>query len=382
MLKNAKLVGVNVNSEEYHKVLPGNERGKPGFIMSSTPLRSFAVCPSKWVTPIVAEDGTISYYDRAGTASTKWGNLFDCFVLTPQQFDERYVLQPDTYDTEVNACPKCGSVSDAKSCRKCGLEREPKTVTEPWNNKKDECQEWRAEREKDGQIVITKTELFNVKQSAKRFLEYPGIKDFIDGCFKQVHITAEWHDPDTGLVVPTQCLIDLLPNPDSEQAIVDPLILKCVADLKTTMNAAPLAWRSWAHKAGYEIQAGWNIAHVIAATQNNPRDITSFAFLLSENYAPWQPGKRMMTYDPIEKKGDVDAGIRQFTKMMQLYCKCLKTGKWVGYDDHDEAASGWTIVQPDPYKEMNEQFAPRFVFDEEERKEEQSESEDRPDFIL
>lgn len=362
MIKNARIVKVDAEPEEYRSNAP---RGDKGFKHSSSSLRLFWRCPDKWRTPIENEDGTTSWWEgTSGTVSTKYGDLFDCLVLTPQQFDRRYSIQPKTYGAKANACPSCGSVSDAKTCRKCDTPRVEKVVQKPWNNNSDDCRPW-VEKQ-NGRTIITESELFKARQGVKRFLAHPGIRQFIDGCHKQVWIEAEWHDPKTNIAVPLKCLIDLLPNPDSDQAIVDPSFARCVADIKTSCNAAPGAWESWAHKAGYEVQAALNIDMAAAALK---AEFDSFEFLISENYPPFQPARESMTNDPIEKSGDVDSGRRQYVGMLEAYCMCLKTGKWPGYGDHDEAANGVSICRPDPFKEQSRMFSRKFVFDESEPEE-------------
>lgn len=346
MIKNARLVAKDVAPGDYHKPDEKNPRGSAGFSVSSSSLRLFYFCPDKWRHPITNEDGTTTFYERAGTDATDWGNLFDCYILSPSQFKDRYAaIPPDV--------PRKPSTAQRRAKKPS-----PDTLSAiEWWDKFDKVN--------GDKIVITDSDIYKVRQAAKRLLEFPGMKDFIDGCDKQVWIAAEWHDPGTGLIVPTRCLIDLLPNFESEYAIVDPLFSKCVADLKTTKNAHPASWERWAHAVGYEIQAAWNVDHVISALK---REIVSFHFLLSENHAPWQPGRRTMSNDLDEKTGDVDSGRRQYEKMMADYCQCLKSGKWPAFDDHDEALGEgdvkWTAVRPNPYAEQARMFGPKFVFDE------------------
>ena len=344
MLKNARIVAKDVNPDQYHAPIKGKERGTPGYPVSSSSLRLFFYCPDKWRSPIEHPDGTVTWYERAASEATDWGNMFDCFVLTPTQFSQRYVVIPP----DAPRKPSSAQINAKKRSP------ESERSVEWWQD---------FEEKNRGKIVIDDGDIYKVRQAAKRFIEYPGMADFIGGCDKQVWIEAEWHDKETGLIVPTKCLLDLLPNFESEYAILDPLFPKCVADLKTTKNAHPASWERWAHAVGYEIQAAWNVDHVIAATG---REILSFHFLLSENHAPWQPGKRTMENDVFEKKGDVDSGRLQYEKMMADYCKALKSGFFPGYDDTDEALEGgWTVVRPNPYAEQARQFGPRFVFEEE-----------------
>lgn len=344
MFKNCKILAIGANPNEYHA-----QTAKPGekaFAVSSSSLRAFFACPSKWVNGWVLPP----------SASLEYGSLFDCIVLTPQLFDQTYTLQPSSYLSKVMKCPQCESVSDAKKCKACGVARVEGTIEKAWNNNSDTCDAWVEEQAKAGREVVSHGALTEAQTAAKRLLADEPIKRFLDACQRQVWLVGEWHDEETGLIVPVKCLIDLVSKEDSA-------FPKALGDLKTTKNAAPLAWASWAHKAGYEIQAAWNTDIFVAATK---REITDFCFVLSENSAPFEPGRRYMSQDlldPNQDMGDIASGRRQYKDMLRGYCKCLKTGKWPGFDDTDEASlSGWTLVSPNPFDEQRRLYAPKYAF--------------------
>lgn len=366
--QNCKIEGVGVNPTDYlkHDVA----RGEPNFVVSSSSLRSFFCCPSKWREPIIAQDGTVSYWEFAGSKSTEWGDLFDCLLLTPTQFNGRFAVTPAVYDFVANICPDCGSESKAKKCKPCNREREPKLITREWSGQSDYCKKWKAEMEAIGKTCISRKDHYNVQQAIKRFMLDPVLGPFVEASEVQVWIKGEWKDEKTGLVIPVQCLVDIVPRADSEFA-------KCAGDVKTTVNARVIPWEKWCHAAGYDVQAAWNTDMLIAATN---REILEFCFLLSENTAPWQTGRRMMTQDlPVSDsdQGDIAEGRRQYRAMMAVYCKCLTTGKWPGYDDTDESTQGWSVVSPNPYAAQARQFAPKFDFNEDPS--EESEPSDNPE---
>ncbi len=370
MFKNCSIVAVSANPTEYQSIQPGCERGQPSFVMSSSALRSFWTCPSKWVTPITDADGNVTYWEFAGSKSTEWGNLFDCLLLTPEQFKDRYAVQPKTYATTVLQCPNCQSVTEAKTCRRCKVDRVPTTLEQPWSLHSEECKQWKADREAEGKIITNERELFKVNQALARFRRDENFSTFLDNSETQVWVKGEWHDP-SGIVVPCKCLIDIVPTLASIRH-------KSIADVKTTKNARPMSWEKWAHAAGYDIQAAWNIDMFVAASN---REILQFCFLLSENEAPYEIGRRMMDQDILEPsmdQGDIAAGRRQYVRMLADYCACLKKQKWFGYDDTDESSKGWTLVRPNPYAEQARQYSPHFAFEEEDEK---PEIETDPDVI-
>lgn len=358
MFKNCQIIGVGVNPDEYHQIPAGCERGTSKFVLSSSSIRAFHANPDKWRTRIVAEDGAVSFWEFAGSKSTEWGNLFDCLLLTPDQFQDRYAVQPSVYLSRVLKCPSCGSVTESKTCRNCKCERVEKDVEQDWSPRSEHCVAWREEQEEAGRTIIKRGDLFAVNQAIKRFMADPDFAALVNESEHQVWISGEWHDP-SGLVVPCKCLLDIVPTGTSA-------FHKSLADVKTTKNASVIPWEKWCHAAGYEIQAAWNYDMFHAAVPQ--REITNFRFLLSESEAPFVVGRRIMSIDlldPERDMGDVASGRRQYKKMLFDYCACLRTGKWPGYDDTDEAISGWSVVTPYPFQEQARQFHPKFQFEEE-----------------
>jgi len=362
MFKNATIKTVNADALDYHK--PQAPRGSKDFVMSSSALRLFAAFPSKWRAG----------YELPPSASLEYGSLFDMLVLTPDQFPKRYMVQPEKYQSKTLRCPECGSISDAVKCNKCKKPREETLVEKDWSNNSDTCRKWVQDQKDKGIEIITSFDYNDASAAKKRLLADAQIKRFLDACQKQVWVVAEWKDEATGLVIPVKCLIDLVARTDSE-------FPKSIGDLKSTRNAHPLAWAKWASFAGYDIQAAWNTDLFVAATG---REIVNFCFVLSENFAPWEIGRRFMSQDidePGMDAGSIASGRRQYRAILADYCQCLKTGKWPGYDDTDEAsADGWTLVQPDPYSEQRRLFAPKYVFTEPETEDNTPESDD-PDLI-
>lgn len=349
MFKNATIKSIGANPLEYH--IQAAKRGEPGFVMSSGHLRKFFEGPSKWVRGAEIEK----------TDSMEYGSLFDNIVLTPELFEMAYAIQPVNYESKVMKCPQCGSISDAAKCRSCKVERIEDVIEKPWNNNSDTCTAWIGEQAKAGREVVTSGTLLEAQTAKKRLLEDEKCRRFMDACQKQVWCVAEWHDEETGLVVPVKCLIDFVSKADSA-------FPKSLGDLKTTKSAAPIAWARWAHHAGYEVQAAWYTDIFVAATR---REIVNFCFVLSENTAPFEVGRRFMSQDidePGMDEGDIASGRRQYLEMIRGYCQCLKSGKWPGYDDTDEASGdGWTLVKPDVWAENRRLFAPKYMFKEPEK---------------
>jgi len=360
MFQNAKIIGKAVRQAEYQP--QPCERGEAGYAMSSSALRLFDACPSKWVRG----------FNPPASQSLEYGSLLDCVVLTPEHFKDVYALQPDTYETTGMECPNCKSVTDSKRCSKCKCERVEVKITKPWSNQSTTCAAWTEAQKQAGKEVCTAAELADAQAAAKRLFSDPIIGDYINESDKQVWIAAEWHDAGTGLVVPVKCLVDLLPRRTSE-------FFDGAGDLKSTKCAKKISWERFAEAVGYNVQGAWNIDLVQAALPNESR--RNFSFILSENHHPWEPSREMMENDDDPQSSSLMANARaKYRRIMANYCQCLKHKKWPGYADNDEASDGWNIWRQDPWSAERDMFAPRYNFAGEETQPEETEEAEIVDF--
>jgi len=294
MFKNCKIAGVRVNSDSYHSNKA--PRGTPEYVMSPSSIKAFAGCPSRWKAG----------YEPPDSDAKQFGNLVDCLVLTPEQFDSRYAVMPSTY-------------KDAKT----GEEK-------PWNGNSNVCKEWLGEH--DGLEIVSRDGLAEAQGAVRRLGEDETLTTFLGASQRQVHVTGEWHDK-SGVIVPVQCLIDCVPKKDSE-------FQKCLGDLKTTRNAAQPAFSRWCYTASYHIQAAFDLALYTAATGE---DRTDWVFLLVENYAPWETGRRLLGQDLLQ------IGTQTYEHALSKYARCLKSGVWAGYDLPEE----FSIINAEPWMEFN-----------------------------
>jgi len=336
---NVKVMSKDTNPLDYLR--QESTRGKLALPMSSGSLRTFSHCPSRWRAG----------YESPDSEAKQFGRLLDCRLLTPEQFEARYAIQPEKYKSEDGA-------------------------DKPWNNNAKVCRAWVADQMAAGREVVKRSEVNACDVARGRMMLDEVIKAFSECSNKQVWLAGEWKDDATGLVVPVKCLIDYVPRKDTEFA-------NCLGDLKTTRNAEHMAWQRWCYQAGYFIQAAFNIAMYVAATGE---DRNTFCFILQENYEPWETAKRMLSQDFLA------LGTAAFTTMLENYCACLKYDRWPGYDDHDEAGvltdmpieirpqsiQGWSWVRPDSRMAEREAFAPHFNFSPASEPEPEQEPEDIP----
>lgn len=315
MITNSKIVSKDTNPADYFAQKPGSF-GTPEFVMSSSALKSFGQCPSRFKAGYLPPDSD----------SKTNGSLIDCLVLTPSMFADRYIMPPATYPALVKG----------------------KAVVKPWNWNADHCKEWR-EVHGVGKEVVRQKDLDEAKVAVARLAQDPIMARFIDESDKQVYVTGEWHDKETGLVIPVRIMLDLVPRKESE-------FYQCLGDLKTCANASLVPFQRNAFKFGYHVQAALYRDVYQDATGE---DRNTYCFLLQENYPPFETGKRILTQD------FQDIGKATYTRLLANYCQCLKTGKWPGYDDTDESIQGWGMCAPEPWMAENAAMMPQFGFEEE-----------------
>lgn len=291
MLKNCVIKAVLVDPMGYHN--QEAERGTPEFVMSPSSLKEFAHCPSRW------KNG----YKQPDSDAKDFGNLLDTIFLTPTLFQHRYALKPETYTDS-----KTGEIKK-------------------WNGNSNTCKAWLEDHA--DKAVVTAYEVQEAQLAAKRLAADETIEEFVKVSDKQVHLIGQWDDPDTGVIVPVQCLMDLVPKGDST-------FQKSLGDLKTTRNASQGAFAKQVFTFGWHIQAALDIDLFVAATK---QDRTDWIFIAVENYPPYAIGRRLLSQDFL------DIGRATYRDSLKRYARCLKTGVWDGYDAPEE----FSLVQPQPW---------------------------------
>jgi len=309
MFKNAKVIGSIVNPDVYHNQQAA--RGAAEFFMSPSSLKQFGQCPERWKLG----------YNPPESDAKSYGSLLDCLVLTPELFESRYVLQPETYTNE-------------------------KMEVKKWNNNATKCKEWNERQV--GKKVLSQHELQQATTAKNRLMADEVIASFINASDKQVLVEGEWHDEETGLVAKVRCLMDLVPRKDTE-------FYKSLGDLKSTRTAALIPFQRDVYKMGYHVQGAFDLDLFTTATGE---DRCNWVFCIQESYPPWQTGKRLLSEDYLE------IGRAEYKRLLRLYCKCVKTGFWPGYDDNEIACQGWTLVSPEAWMASEDAFSFKYEFPE------------------
>jgi PDDEXK-like uncharacterized protein DUF3799 len=341
--QNCKIAGVNVDPTAYHAEREKISRGRPEYVMSPSAMNAFRRVPSRWFRGWTPKE----------TKAKDFGNLLDCRALTPDLFRERYVVEPATYPCEPT-------------------KRDPRTE-KPWRYGANYTDAWYETQVAAGKEPISSVEVTEIDAAIERlFTPVDGddtIQRWFDSCQVQVQVTGEWMDEGTGLVIPVSALLDFVPQRDSE-------FRACLGDLKTCTSAHPLKFQRQAFDYGYHIQAAFDLDIFNAATGE---ERNTWCFILQENFAPWEPNRCM--YGQAGDMGQpsfVDLGREErfggYEAILKLYAKCLKTGKWPGYNSMGYEAQGWAILSPEPFMAERSQFGPQFEFSKEEEEQEQEET--------
>lgn len=293
-LKNAEIV----QGQHAYKAQTA-KRGTDGFIMSRSSLHDFMENPRRW------RDG----YRDGDTSATEWGSLIDCLVLTPERFDALYVVHPDTYEKDVST------------------KKEPNKVeVKDWHPASHTCQQWIADNAK-GRTVIAKEDLERGKQAASVIAADADAQDILWSAEKQVLMTAEYHDPETGVVVALQSLVDIVCGASSRYS-------ESLCDFKTSRNASPKFWAREVFNYGLDMQGALYLDIFNAATGDGRFE---FRHIVQESLPPYAVGHRLLSEDFLS------LGRMRYLNALRRYCQCLNSDTWPGY----EAPGVPTITRPE-----------------------------------
>ncbi len=297
-LRNAKIVAENVDPNIYHRRDPNIKRGDMEYVMSCSELVEFANCQGRWKAGY--KDGD----NEDKTKSLEWGSLIDTLLLDQERFDDKYAICPETY------------VNDTGDEKK-------------WNGNANDCKEWL--RQHKNKNIIKEKKIDEAVAALKRIRQDEIIANVLTASRFQVMVIGDYHDEKTGIIIPCRALIDLLPPDES------------IVDLKTCRSAQHEAWKRQIYQFGYHIQAAFYLDLYNSAMPDDKR--IEFIHILQENFSPWETGRRMLSEEFLT------IGRVNYEYALRLYCKCLATKTWPGYDDGEDGnqINGWTIVEPESY---------------------------------
>jgi hypothetical protein len=279
-------------------------------------------------------------YRPQQSSSMSWGADIDSLVLTPVQFNATYAVAPTHYESESNVCPKCGSASDSKSCRKCGIDRVATTVRKEWTWASETCKAWRSRQEAAGATVLSAEDYAKRLEAVRVLQECEAVRLLLDNSSKQVALSGTYVV--NGVEIPVRALLDIVPNASHE------VFGGMLFDLKTSHTADPAKWSRVVIEHSLHVQAAFYLDLYNAATGEKRTD---FGHVVQEKFAPFEV---MQPFGFLA--GDfIAAGRVAYRTALETYADCLPLQKqqWPGYATTED-----TVKLPEPLGLFFQRIAP------------------------
>jgi hypothetical protein len=167
------------------------------------------------------------------------------------------------------------------------------------------------------------------------------ITEFLESCNNQVAVSLDYHDDETGLVIPVRGLIDLVPKAGTK-------FENSLGDIKTTGDASHWKWGRTAYEQGYHYQAALYLDLFNAATGEQRNE---FRHIVQESDYPFELARRLLPEEWIA------VGRENYLSDLGLYAKCLRRDGFAGYEELDlmrglpnrHNIDGWTVSEPEPW---------------------------------
>lgn len=287
----AKIVGVNVDPDEYHSETV--KRGDPALPMTKTNLWQIGLNPIRW----------LNGYESPETDAKDDGALVDALFLTPDKFENRFAVYPATYPDTKTGDPK------------------------PWNNNANFCKEWKAEQ--GANVFVHHDDLNGARIAVGKLWADQQVKAIMAGAAVQVHVAGIYHDSTYEIDIPVKVLADIVPA-------VDGPFGKYIIDFKRTRSVKPDGWPTQVFNLGMHVQAALTLDLYTAATGD---DRVCFRHIAQENYPPFHIEHQLLDSSWLE------LGRAFYLEALNLYACGLRRGQWAGYASRSRI-DGANWVQP------------------------------------
>lgn len=298
--------------------------GHPDRCLNAKDLIAFGYSPLRWQ---LAEPET-----EASKPTTT--ELARTLVLAGPDRVHPFVRRPDTIQAMRNTCPKCESRSPAKVCRSCGVARRNVVVEVPFGATVPECAQWIKGQEAQQRVTVTGNTFDLSAEVAAGLIADPLVAE-LKGCSDHlVLIRGLWQDNATGIKIPVESLIDLVPREGTawDQSL-------CTVDV--TQDCTPRLWAQRAQYRGLHVRAA--LAQALhAAVSETPRPQHLWA--LVEVGGGHMTGHRRASPDMILE------GRSALQNLLAAYARCLQTGVWPAFDAAGTGGlDAWAEVHLEPW---------------------------------
>lgn len=244
------------------RIDPKTYHALPG--LSYTGIKDFERSPSHFLSALAGE--------RVETPAMKFGSAYHAYLLENPVFQSQYVVRPDG----LNARTKEGMA-------------------------------WAAQVGA-GQEVLSYDENQKIRGMASVLWQHPQWKILSPGSEREIALI--WKDDSLDIWCRTR--IDLLQP-----------ALRVPVDLKTAVDARPVAFTKAALTHGYHIQAAWTLRGLKAVTGHEHE---TFIFLVQEKEEPYA----IQVYEALPEF--LEYGNMRINDVLPRYAECLHTNVWPGYD--------------------------------------------------
>ena len=222
---------------------------------------------------------------KEDTAAMKFGRAVHAYLLTPDKFDDDYVIAPD-------------------------VDRRTKEGKAIW-----------AELTESGKEIVSAADAETLEAMAEQMTENKIVRNVIwsrpAGTLYEVPLT--WTDPETGV----DC-----------KGRIDAMTDDYIFDYKTTTNAATDAFMREAIRYGYDLQA----AMYMEAARANGYKPKGFIFIAQEKNAPYLIN--------VLHAGDafLDRGAWIMRDLLRKYKECRDSDTWPGYGENELILPEWEVI--------------------------------------
>lgn len=244
---------------------------------------------------------------KKSTPAMEFGTAFHTFILEPNEFDKRYILEPEYLKSPPRVL--------LKNVGRPGYEayKAEKAKIDFINERTQE----NFLESSESKVVLTRNdyELLLAMQSSITTIE--GVKQLIEGALYEHSFI--WEDKESGLML---------------KARPDILHANMIVDLKTIANASTSYYRSVMTNEMYHIQ-GAIIQDGIREVQG--RDIPNVINICCEKDYPYQIGVKI-----IGEKS-LDIGRTQYKNILMEMKKCFDTDVWPSYEPETVELPNWLL---------------------------------------
>lgn len=158
-----------------------------------------------------------------------------------------------------------------------------------------------------GKIALKREEYEKIISMKEAFINHPKASKIIhQGKIEQSFF---WEDNDTGMLCKAR--------PDIYKGNI-------IIDLKTTMDASELSFRSSTYKYGYYLQAAMAQEAFKAL---NEEEMDSFIFIAIEKEPPYA----IAIY--IIDQASIDKGVKEFKQLLASLKECMEKDEWPSYEE-------------------------------------------------